>query len=92
MAFPFTLQHDVMDCGPSCLHMIVKHYGKNFSLQSLREKCYANRNGVTMLGIADAAEYIGFRTMGIRTTFEKLAEKAILPCIVHWRQDHFVVV
>jgi len=92
MNFPFTLQLDSMDCGPACLHMIAKHYGRNFSLQSLREWCYANRNGVTMLGIADAAEQIGFRTMGLRTTFDKLSSNAVLPCIVHWRQVHFVVV
>ncbi|MDR2040424.1 MAG: peptidase domain-containing ABC transporter [Bacteroidales bacterium] len=92
MAFPFTLQHDGMDCGPACLHAIAKYYGRNLSLQSLREWCYANRNGVTMLGIADAAEQIGFRTMGVRTTFEKLSGKIVLPCIVHWRQSHFVIV
>jgi ATP-binding cassette subfamily B protein len=81
-----------MDCGPACLHAIAKHYGRSLSLQSLREWCYANRNGVTLLGIADAAERIGFRTMGVRTTFEKLSDKAVLPCIVHWRQSHFVTV
>ncbi len=92
MPFPFSHQHDAMDCGPACLQMIAKHYGRGFSLQTLREWCYANRNGVTMLGIADAAEHIGFRTMGVRTTFDKLSGKAVLPCIVHWRQDHFVTV
>ena len=92
MKFPFYLQLDIMDCGATCLLMIAKHYGKNYQLQFLREICYANRNGVTMLGIADGAEQIGFRTMGVRTSFEKLAKKAILPCIVHWRQDHFIVV
>ena len=81
-----------MDCGPSCLSMIVKYYNQVCPLQQLRELCYANRNGVTMLGIANGAETIGFKTLGIRTSFEKLAEKAILPCIVHWRQEHFVVV
>lgn len=81
-----------MDCGPSCLSMIVKYYNQAYPLQELRELCYANRNGVTMLGIANGAESIGLKTLGIRTSFEKLVEKAILPCIVHWRQDHFVVV
>lgn len=86
------MQHDMMDCGPSCLSMIAKYYERSYPLQYLRELTYASRNGVTMLGIADAAEAIGFKTLGIRTSFEKLAEKAILPCIIHWRQDHFVVV
>lgn len=92
MSFPYTHQHDAMDCGPACLQMIALYYGKKHPLQELRERSYTNRNGVTMLGIADAAEHIGFRTMGFRTTFEKLANKVVLPCIVHWRQDHFIVV
>ena len=92
MAFPFYHQHDSMDCGPACLQMIAKFYGKMHSLQTLREYCYANRNGVTLLGISDAAERIGFRAMGIKTDFSKLANKVILPCIVHWKQDHFIVV
>lgn len=92
MSFPFYHQHDTMDCGPACLQMIAKYYGKMHSLQTLREFCYANRNGVTLLGISDAAERIGFRAMGIKTDFEKLAYKVVLPCIIHWRQDHFVVV
>ncbi len=92
MKFPFTHQHDSMDCGPACLHMITTYYGQRYSLQSLRDLCFANRNGVTMLGICDAAEALGFRILGIRTSFEKLQNNMILPCIVHWRQDHFVVV
>lgn len=72
--------------------MIVKYYNQSYPLQYLRELCYANRNGVTMLGISDAAEKIGFKTLGVRTSFEKLVEKVILPCVIHWRQDHFVVV
>ncbi|MDR1169944.1 MAG: peptidase domain-containing ABC transporter [Prevotellaceae bacterium] len=92
MPFPFQHQHDAMDCGATCLLMIAKHYGKSCSLQFMRELCYSNRNGVSMSGIADGAEAIGFRTMGVRTTFGKLSGKAVLPCIVHWRQDHFVVV
>jgi len=72
--------------------MIIKYYERSYPLQYLRELTYANRNGITMLGIADAAEIVGLKTLGIRTSFEKLAEKAILPCVIHWRQDHFVVV
>lgn len=58
----------------------------------LREMCYANRNGVTLLGVSDAAEAIGFRCVGIKTAFERLRRHVILPCIIHWRQDHFAVV
>jgi ATP-binding cassette subfamily B protein len=80
-----------MDCGAACLRMVAKYYGKNYSLETLREKTYINREGVSLLGISEAAEEIGFRTLGVRVTFEKLSE-APLPCIVHWRQSHFVVV
>lgn len=92
MRFPFYNQHDAMDCGPACLRMIAEYYGRQYPLQWLREHCYANRNGVSMQGISDGAEHIGLRTLGVRTSFERLAKKVILPCIVHWRQDHFVVV
>jgi ATP-binding cassette, subfamily B, bacterial len=81
-----------MDCGPTCLRMIAKHYGKSFSLQALREKCFISREGVSMLGISDAAEYIGFHTIGVKIDFNKLVAEAPLPCIVHWKQKHFVVV
>ncbi len=90
--YPFFRQLDSMDCGPSCLRMVAAYYGQRFQLADLREKCYANRNGVTMLGISDAAEAIGFRSVGIKTAFERLCKHVILPCIVHWRQDHFAVV
>lgn len=92
MPFPFYKQLDAMDCGPSCLRMIAKHYGKTYSLQNLRDKSYITREGVSMLGISDAAEAIGFRSMGVRVTFEQLYLEAPLPCIVHWNQIHFVVV
>ncbi len=92
MPFPFFHQHDSMDCGPACLRMVSKFYGKTYTLERFRELTAANRNGVTMLGISDAAEDIGFRTTGFRIGLEKLTEKVILPCIVHWRNDHFVVV
>lgn len=90
--YPFFRQLDSMDCGPSCLRMVAAYYGRRFQLADLREMCYANRNGVTMLGISDAAESIGFRCVGIKTAFERLRKHVILPCIIHWRQDHFAVV
>lgn len=83
-------QPDQMDCGPTCLRMVAKYYGKNFSLQKLREICGINREGVSLLGISEAAEKIGFRTAGIKLSLKQLA--AIdLPVILHWNQNHFVV-
>jgi ATP-binding cassette subfamily B protein len=81
-----------MDCGPSCLRMIAKFHGKSYSLTELRNKAYITREGVSMLGISDAAEAIGFRTIGVKVPFEKLANEVQLPCIVHWNQSHFIVV
>ena len=92
MHFPFIRQLDSMDCGPACLSIISEHYGKRYALEHLRDDCFIGREGVSMLGISKAAEKIGFHTVGGKLTFDKLAEKALLPCIVHWNQDHFVVV
>jgi ATP-binding cassette, subfamily B, bacterial len=89
--FPFFKQYDAMDCGPSCLRMIAAFYGKNYTLQKLRELSNISREGVSLLGLSDAAESIGFRTVGARITFEQLTG-APKPCIVHWDQEHFVVV
>lgn len=85
-------QLDQMDCGPTCLRMVAKHYGRSFTAQSLRERAQIGKEGVSLLGISEAAEAIGFRTMGVKVPFEKLATEAPLPCIVHWDQNHFVVV
>ncbi|WDF80739.1 peptidase domain-containing ABC transporter [Mucilaginibacter sp. KACC 22773] len=90
MAFPFYKQADQMDCGPTCLRMITKHYGRNFTIQTLRLLCEINREGVSLLGISDAAEKIGFRSMGVKLNAQQLGEVE-LPCILHWRQNHFVV-
>ena len=89
--FPHYSQLDAMDCGPSCLRMIAQYYGRKYSLQTLRERCYITRMGVSMLGISDAAESIGFRTLGVKTDFEQLSRETPLPCILHWNQNHFVV-
>ena len=92
MPFPFYPQLDAMDCGPTCLRMVAKYYGKTYTLQSLRNKSGISREGVSMQGISEAAEQIGFRTLGVKVDFDKLATEAPLPCIVHWKQAHFVVV
>src|SRR5258705_6521995 len=80
-----------MDCGPTCLRMTAKHYGKNISLQTLRKKTQIGKEGVSLLGISEAAESIGFRTQSLRLTFKSLSGEARLPAILHWNQNHFVV-
>ena len=89
--FPHYQQLDSMDCGPSCLRMIAKYYGRCYSLQSLRERSFITHQGVSMLGISDAAESIGLRTQGVRINLQQLIEDVTLPCILYWNQNHFVV-
>ena len=79
-----------MDCGPTCLRMIGKHYGKNLNLQRIREISGINREGVSLLGISDAAEKLGFRTLGSRMDL-LILKKTDLPVILHWDQNHFVI-
>ncbi len=90
MSFKFYKQFDGMDCGPTCLRMIAKNYGRNYKQQTLSKMCGINKEGVSLLGISDAAEKIGFRTLGAKLNSVQLKETE-LPCILHWRQYHFVV-
>ena len=91
MKFPHYRQLDAMDCGPTCLRMVARYYGRSYTLQTLRQLSFITREGVSMLGLSEAAEHIGFRTQGVRVSFEQLVEDVPLPCILHWNQNHFVV-
>ncbi|KAB2814973.1 MAG: peptidase domain-containing ABC transporter, partial [Paludibacter sp.] len=91
MQFPFFAQHDAMDCGPACLRMVAAFHGRFFSLEGLRERAHLSREGVSLLGISEAADTIGLRSTGVLVSFDELTT-APLPCIVHWNQEHFVVV
>ncbi|NLA49371.1 MAG: peptidase domain-containing ABC transporter, partial [Bacteroidales bacterium] len=84
MSFPFVRQPDAMDCGPACLKMVASYYKKNFNLESIRRKCYITREGVSFLGLSEAAGNLGFRTIGVKIPFDMLFDKVPLPCIVHW--------
>lgn len=93
----FYKQLDAMDCGPTCLKMIAQWHGKSIPLQYLREKCYITREGVSLLGIAEAAENIGFRTIAVELNYNQENDipgllQFPLPCIAYWEQKHFVVV
>ncbi|PDP61292.1 peptidase domain-containing ABC transporter [Prevotella intermedia] len=85
-------QQDAMDCGPSCLAMIAKHYGLQPNVEEIRRTCALSKEGVSLLGISKAAESIGFKTIGGRLSFNTLAKEVTYPCIIHWDQNHFVVV
>jgi ATP-binding cassette subfamily B protein len=90
--FQFYKQLDSADCGATCLRMVARHYGRHYSLEYLRQLSYLDREGVSLMGISDAAEKIGLRTLGVKTGFKRLSEDIPLPCVAHWQQDHFVVV
>ena len=88
----FIPQHDQMDCGPACLSMVSSYYKKKYSLQYLRENSFITREGVSLLGIVEASQKIGFKTISAKLTLERLiTEKELFPCILHWNQNHFVV-
>ncbi len=88
--FPHYMQSDAMDCGPVCLRIVAKYFGRHYNLETLRDLTWKTREGVSLLSISDAAEKIGFRTQGIRTTLDQISEVQ-LPVIIHWNQNHFVV-
>jgi ATP-binding cassette subfamily B protein len=91
-AFPFFAQLDAMDCGAAALRMICAHYGRDFSQAAVRELCQVGRAGVNLLGISEAAERLGLRSLAVRLSFQRLRDEAPLPCIAHWEGEHFVVV
>lgn len=88
--FTFYKQADQKDCGPTCLKMIAKHYGKVFNIQDLRAYSETNREGSDLLSLSKASESLGFHSIGVQLSFNKLLD-APLPCILHWNKDHFVI-
>lgn len=90
--FPFEYQLDSMDCGPACLKIIAKYFGKYYSLQYLRDLCGITREGVSMLDLSYGAEKIGLHTLAIKANIEELLLKIPLPGIIHWNNSHFIVV
>ena len=88
--FPFYKQTEGKDCGPTCLKIIAKHYGKSLNIQILRQLSETTRSGSNLLYLSEAAEQIGFRTLGIKLNANKL-EEATFPCVLHWNSEHFVV-
>src|SRR5690242_3883502 len=90
--FPFYRQLDQMDCGPTCLKIIAKFYGKEYSIEYLRRISHITKGGVSYLGLSEAAEGIGLRTLVANVDFKTLLEDVPLPCIAHWRQKHFIVI
>ncbi len=92
MKFKNYVQYDIMDCGPTCLKMIAQHHGKTLTLETLRKKTRMSKFGVSLHGISEAAEDIGFSTTGAIVSYQQLVEEVPLPAIAHWQQNHFVVI
>ncbi|AXT62153.1 peptidase domain-containing ABC transporter [Aquimarina sp. AD10] len=90
--FPFYKQPGAKDCGPTCLRIISKHHGKVIPLETIRNLSQTTRTGSSFLGLAEASENMGFKSIGIKTDYETFKEDVPLPCIVHWKKYHFVVV
>lgn len=90
--FPNYIQPDAKDCGPTCLRIVSKFYGKTIPLQQIRNLSETTREGSSLLGLSDAAENLGFRSLGVQIDFKALKEEVPFPCIVHWNKQHFVVV
>jgi ATP-binding cassette, subfamily B, bacterial len=92
LIFTHYRQLDQMDCGPTCLRMIAKHYGRSYAMPLLRERAEIGKDGVSLLGISQAAESIGFRSLAVRVPLARLIQDAPVPFVAHWGQNHFVVV
>lgn len=90
MRFRFIKQHDAMQCGIASLAMVCSYFGKRYSVEYLSQICHATHEGVSLLGIAQAAKKIGLECLCAKTTMEGILQ-APLPCILHWNQNHFVV-
>ncbi len=90
--FPFYKQLDTKDCGPTSLQIVSKYYGKYFNLDFLRDRCGVNKEGTSIHSLCKAAESIGFKTLPVNCSYKQLHQEVPLPCIVHWRKKHFIVV
>ena len=89
-SFPVIYQHDAMQCGIACLQMVCQYYGRTYSMEAISNFCHATTEGVSMLGISEAFEALGIESVSAKVSVEKLT-KAPMPCILHWSQNHFVV-
>lgn len=89
--FKFTHQFDQMDCGPACIRMVAAHYGKDYPLSYLRSLSHLTREGVSVAGIRDALKQLGAESASYQMTLDQLENICPLPAILHWEQNHFVV-
>ncbi|MCC6541244.1 MAG: hypothetical protein IT225_03380, partial [Flavobacteriales bacterium] len=91
MSFPFHQQPDHMDCGPTCLRMVARYHGRSVALEEMRKRSETTRSGSNLQAMAEAAETLGFRTLGVKVSLEKVLVEQPFPCVIHWNSSHFVV-
>lgn len=90
--FPVDYQMDMQDCGPACLKIVAKHFGRFYSLQYLRDRCGITNQGVSLLDLSTGAESIGLRTLAIKCTLSDVVNQVPFPAIIFWKESHFIVV
>ena len=88
--FPIVRQRDAIQCGVACLQMICQHYGKNITFEVLESMCVPTVEGVSLLGLTDAAKSLGFKALPMQMSLAFLKRQKY-PCILHWDHKHFVV-
>ncbi len=91
MQFPFDYQSDIADCGPTCLRMIARYYGKNYSSHFINGICSLGSEGTSILDLSRAAERIGLESLAVYARYEML-QNLPLPAIALWEQHHFIVI
>ncbi|MCB9081681.1 MAG: peptidase domain-containing ABC transporter [Lewinellaceae bacterium] len=89
--FPFYEQLDASDCGPTCLRMVCRYFGRDISINYIRKITFLQRQGTSLLGLSQAAESLGMKTMGVKITQELLRTQTPLPAILFWNQNHYVI-
>lgn len=92
MKFPHYKQLEQRDCGPTCIKIIAKYFGRVISISQIRQLSETTRSGSSLLGLSDAAESLGLHSRGVKLSFNKLKNDVALPCVAHWGQNHFVVI
>ena len=89
--FKIYRQTNEFDCGPTCLQMVADYYGKYYSVEMISKEMVFNKNGTSFKDISDAARKIGFEVNGVKVTYDQLVNQCRFPCILHWKNRHFVV-
>ena len=90
--FPFTRQLESKDCGPACLQMICKYYKRFYEMEYLRDICGIKKEGISVYDFIKASEKIGLKSQAYKLSYWKFRNEIPLPCVVHWRNHHFIVV